>query len=240
MDKLSNLIRTAFGWRTKVAVPQAIEPEVFQVYDVTHGFAELDWASLEVLRWAPVWMTGAERLLLYTLIYGLRPARYLEIGTLHGGSALIVTAALDARQAPGRLVCVDPKPQIAPEHWRQLEPRATLLQGFSPAILPQARKTMGGPFDFVLIDGDHTYEGVLRDASGVLPLAAEGAYLLFHDSFFPDVSQAIRDFVARHPDEIIDCGPLTRDVTVEQDPQSGPIRWGGLRLLQVRRSMRKP
>src|SRR5512143_1891755 len=86
-------------------------------YDVTACASEINLGDLDVVQWAPVWMTRAERLLLYTLAFCLRPKRYLEIGTLKGGSALLVNAALNSLQAEGRLVCVDPKPQMDPEHW---------------------------------------------------------------------------------------------------------------------------
>jgi predicted O-methyltransferase YrrM len=206
-------------------------------YDVTPFAAEIDLAALDVIRWAPVWMSRAERLLLFSLTFGLRPARYLEIGTLKGGSALVVAAAMDASGNNGRLVCVDPRPQIDPEHWKRLEKRTTLIAGLSPAVLPRAYAAAGGLFDFVLIDGDHTRTGVLRDATGILPFVARRGYLLFHDSLFPEVAHGINDFVTRHQAELVDCGILTREVTLERAPQGEYRRWGGLRLVQVGRSV---
>jgi len=234
MSRLATIIQKIMPSYGSPCKPQ-VEPEI-QVYDVTSFAADIDLAVLDVIRWTPAWMTRAERLLLYALIFGLRPASYLEIGTFKGGSALVVAAAMDASDNTGRLVCVDPNPQIAPEHWKRLEQRTTLLQGFSPGILSRAYEVADGPFDFVFIDGDHTRAGVIRDANGVLPFAADGAYLLFHDSFFPDISQAIRDFVAQHPDQLVDFGILTREVTLQPQPQAEPIRWGGLQLMQVRRN----
>jgi len=210
----------------------------FAVYEISHQDTPFNLVAMEVLQWAPIWMTQAERLLLYTLIFGLRPARYLEIGTLKGGSALIVMAAMDALKTSGRIVCVDPQPQIAPEHWSKLEHRATLIPGFSPDVLPRAQEAAGGPFHFVLIDGDHSHEGALRDANGVLPFVADGAYLLFHDSFFVEVMRAIDDFVAQHLDQVVDFGSLTREVSVMTQSNGSPERWGGLRLLQVRRGVK--
>ena len=50
-----------------------------------------------------------------------------------GGSALVVAAAMDAARYDGRIVCVDPNPNIAPEHWARLEsardPCARLVSG---------------------------------------------------------------------------------------------------------------
>lgn len=233
MSRVTRLVRrVAPGYRSSRR-PQ-VEPAP-RLYDVTSCAADIDLAALEVIRWTPAWLTRAERLLLYALIFAMRPMRYLEIGTFKGGSALIVATAMDALDHDGLLVCIDPDPQIDPEHWKRLKPRTTLLRGASPGILLQAYEIARGPFDFVFIDGDHSYAGVLRDANGVFPFLADGAHLLFHDSFFPPVAQAVHDFSAQHPDLIIDFGPLTCEVTLEPQPHGPPTRWGGLHLLQARR-----
>ena len=59
-----------------------------------------------IVQTAPALMTVSERVVLYSLIFGLRPQRILEIGTKLGGSALVIGAALDDIGA-GQLVCVD-------------------------------------------------------------------------------------------------------------------------------------
>lgn len=205
------------------------------VYDVTPFASEIDLSALDVIQWAPVWMTRAERLLLFTMAFTLRPSRYLEIGTFKGGSALLVNAALDLLESNGRMVCVDPEPKIAPEHWQKIEHRTTLLTGFSPDILPEAVEAAGGKFDLVLIDGDHTYQGVLRDAIGVMPHVADGAYLLFHDSMFVEVARGLREFAYKFGTELVDFGTLTREVTIQEREDGPSIRWGGLRMMQVRR-----
>lgn len=217
------------------AAPAAtlLAPEV-EVHDVTSHFTEFDLSALEVFKWVPAHMTRSERLLMFTLAFNLRPQRYLEIGTFQGGSALIVAAALDSLRSDARMVCVDPRPAIAPEHWEKLKHRTTLLTGFSPDILPEAQKAAGGPFDLVLIDGDHSFEGMMRDAEGVLPYVRPGSYLLFHDSFYHEVDEGIKAFVQRHADRVVDLGQMTREVTVHQEPGGAPVHWGGLRLLQLR------
>ncbi|MCS7198692.1 MAG: class I SAM-dependent methyltransferase, partial [Candidatus Bipolaricaulota bacterium] len=110
--------------------------------------------NLEIIRTAPAMLATSERLLLYALIYGLRPQRCLEIGTARGGSALITCEALD-QLGSGHLVIVDPSPQIAPEDWAHMAHRATLIQKPSPEALLQAFDLTKSPFDFVFIDGNH-------------------------------------------------------------------------------------
>ncbi len=214
-----------------------LAPEVeTNLWDMTRT---LDIQQFGMLGTAPVSMLPSERLLLYTLVFGVRPRRYLEVGTLFGGSAAIVCAALDALELDTRMVLVDPEPQIDPALWGHLQRRAALVQGYSPAALQEAAARAGGKFDFVLIDGDHSWEGTLRDLNGVLPFCLEGAYILCHDCFFPTVAQAIDEFLFRHRSQVVDFGPLTRDTSAAADANGNvssehPARWGGIRVLQVR------
>jgi predicted O-methyltransferase YrrM len=180
---------------------------------------------------APVLMTFSERVVLYGTIFGLRPRRSLEIGTNKGGSSMIIVAALDDLGGDSHLVCVDPTPLVAPEHWQQICHRTTLLAGGSPEILPQAVQAAGGHFDFALIDGDHELPGVIRDIEGVLPILGPCAHLLFHDAHFVQVRQAIDQMLQKHSRQLTDCGLMS----VEQTPDSHGNTWGGLRLLRYAR-----
>ncbi len=214
--------------------PEHRDPPPVEVpVDVSERQVHLDPTLLGMLSSVPVWMTAAERFMLFTLAFTLRPARYLEIGTLHGGSAMLVAAAMDAVGTNGRLVCLDPNPQIAAENWSRIQHRATLLRGLSPDALPEARALAGGLFDLILIDGDHTGTGVLRDATGVLSVAAPGSHILFHDCFNPDVASGITEFLRTTVGRVRDAGPMTREITHEPDHNGAPAVWGGLRLVTV-------
>jgi predicted O-methyltransferase YrrM len=177
---------------------------------------------------APSLMTMSERVVLYSTVFGLRPQRCLEIGTSRGGSALIITAALDDLGA-GKLVCIDFNPQVAPEDWRRLSHRASLLAGPSAQMLPQAVEYAGGPFDFAFIDGDHELPGAYEDIAGVVPLLADPAYLLCHDAHYHCVQAALTRALREYPNRLHDCGM----VSVEKyDGQGDTPAWGGLRLLR--------
>ncbi|MFN7942521.1 MAG: class I SAM-dependent methyltransferase [Thermoanaerobaculia bacterium] len=191
--------------------------------------------ALATVATSPVAMTPAERLLLWSLAYALRPAAYVEIGTREGGSALLVASALATAGAPGRIVCVDPEPRIAPATWARLAPRATLLAERSPAALLAARAAAGTDFDLALVDGDHAEDAVLADAEGLVPHLAERAWLLFHDAHFPEVAHAVDRFLAADAPRRTDLGWLTREFTVESHPAGGERAWGGLRGVLVRR-----
>ena len=214
---------------TQIGVAQNDLPR----FDVTANAAAFDLSFLEPVVAAPVWMSRAERLLLFTLAFTLHPRRYVEIGTFQGGSALIVNAALDALESDGRIFCVDPEPRVSPENWQKLSQRAQMFKGFSPAILQEVATAAGAPFDLALIDGDHSYDGAHRDAAGIFPYMQSGAYMLFHDGFFPDVKRAIDDFVVARQDKLVDFGLLTREITT-QAGDTGAVEWGGIRVVFVR------
>jgi predicted O-methyltransferase YrrM len=186
-----------------------------------------------VVHTAPVWMTMHERVVLYGLVAGLQPRHVLEIGTFKGGSTLIMCAALDDLDA-GRIVCVDPDPRVAESDWEVVRHRATMVAKPSPDGLEEASRVAGAPFDFALIDGDHSEAGVVRDIEATLPTLADDAHLLFHDAHYFEVRDAIDGCLRRHPDVLADAGLVSIEQT--HDPASGDVPWGGLRLLRFTRS----
>jgi len=141
---------------------------------------------------------------------------------------MIIVAALD-ENGSGKLACVDPKPEIKPEHWQTVQHRARLFEASSPQILASAANALGGLFDFALIDGDHSREGVIRDVEGTLPLLARSACLLFHDVHHEPVASGIKEVLRKHPNQLVDCGLLS----VQRTPDPSPaVFWGGLQMLR--------
>jgi hypothetical protein len=133
----------------------------------------------------------------------------------------------------GQLTCVDPMPKIEPMLWSRLSNRCRLFEGPSPDILPEVVNQISTPFDFVLIDANHTYDAVRRDIAAVLAYLANQAYLLFHDANYPDVRRAIDESVVAFA-ELTDCGLVSVEPTVlYENGQS--TTWAGLRLLKFQR-----
>ena len=193
---------------------------------------EIQPNRFSIIYTAPALMTFSERVVLYGIVFGLRPLRCLEIGTNKGGSSLIIGAALDDIGA-GHLVCVDQNPMIAPEHWEQLAHRVTLLKGTSPDILGQGVEVAGGKFDFALIDGDHELPGVIQDIEGVLPLLKDEAYMIFHDAHYYQVRKGIDEMLVKYKERLSDCGMLSVEQVPENRIENGyPVVWGGLRMVR--------
>src|SRR5713226_6816576 len=115
--------------------------------------------TFEIIYESPAQLLLPERLLLYALVYGLRPSVAVEIGTCEGGGALIICAAMDAA-GHGQLVCVDPAPKVAQDHLARIAHRAVLFEGYSPEAISRVYELVGARFDLVFVDGNHSYEAV--------------------------------------------------------------------------------
>jgi hypothetical protein len=121
---------------------------------------------------------------------------------------------------------------VRPEHWSSIAHRASLFAAPSPDVIPEASLAVGGRFDFALIDGDHSTEGVLRDIEGTLPYLEDRAYLLFHDAYNTETSAGIDRAVENAGNGLADAGMLSTERTGDSAPS---VFWGGLRLLRFTR-----
>jgi predicted O-methyltransferase YrrM len=176
-------------------------------------------------------MTFPERVVLYSTVFGSRPRRTLEIGMYRGGSSIIIVVALDDIGA-GELLCVDPAPQIAAKTWSRIKHRAAVLEGSSTGALENSAPTSADRFQLVLIDRDHSLEGVVRDVKGVLSVVDDEAVLLFHDAHFSKVDEGrgSSELLAIHAGRQIDCGLVSNPAT--PDEANPDVTWGGPRQLR--------
>jgi len=192
---------------------------------------------MQILYDAPAQLVMPERLLLYSLVSGLRPTAAVEIGTAEGGAAMIICAAMDA-VGNGNLVCIDPAPKVTPDDRAKMSHRVSFVSQASPEAIMEARVLLGSVFDFAFVDGDHSYAGVLRDINALLPFLHEDSYLLFHDVHYFEVHDAINEALKRYP--FVDCGVLSLEATKSEDIYLGkPVMWGGLRLLRFASAVRE-
>lgn len=123
-------------------------------------------------------MAYGERLALEGLLTQVRPRLAVEIGTAEGGSLRrIATHSAEVHS-------FDVNPDVAAVV--DAVPNATAHIGDSAELLPRVLaefEAAGRNVDFVLIDGDHTYEGVQRDMRAVLESGAcSRTVVVAHDS----------------------------------------------------------
>jgi len=119
------------------------------------------------------------------------PSRLVEIGTAQGGTLFLMLRSLPAR---AHVVSVDlPRGQFGGgyPHWKIPlfhamawgGPQLTLLRGSSQTaeMRDRVRASLAGAADFILIDGDHSYEGAKRDFDLYRTIVAPGGMIAFHD-----------------------------------------------------------
>jgi hypothetical protein len=183
--------------------------------------------SLEIDDLLDWWMTPAERVGLIFLLEHLKPKVAIEIGTMHGGSLQVLSHFCD------HVYSIDTDPSVA----RRLEgkfPNVEYLTGQSDQILPPLIHRLNeerAHLSFVLVDGDHSTDGVRKDIDNLLRFRPTVPfYIVMHDSFNPQCRLGLRraqwasnryvhavelDFIAG----IAACAPAFRDEL-----------WGGLAL----------
>ncbi|MBS0196461.1 MAG: class I SAM-dependent methyltransferase [Planctomycetes bacterium] len=172
-----------------------------------------------------------ERLLLYSLVFAAAPARVLEIGVRWGGAARIIHAAL-SDLGQGRYVGIDPQPAVEFDWDSTIGDRSTLIVGSSPDALNACKDAVGGLFDFVFIDGDHSEPGAWNDLRGVREITSPGAAVLLHDCYHPPVARAIRRAISELG--YIDCGVLAATRNDGVHVESGrTVTYGGVAMLRV-------
>jgi len=159
----------------------------------------------------------------------LRPKSVLEIGTARGGTLLLLCrfAAPDAT-----IVSVDLPygrsgggyPLWKGPHYRRFARSEQALHliranSHSPDTVSQIHDIVGGKgFDFILIDADHSYEGVKRDYLNYRPLLAPGGLLALHDILPNELDPSID--VNRFWNEL-DRDPGVETETIIADPRQG-------------------
>jgi len=106
------------------------------------------------------------------------PGNYLEIGTAHGGSAIMATKA----KREGSIYCVDPLESSFSMVKKSFAKFDAPLPNFIRKMTPPIPAELDGlEFSAVLIDADHTGLFPTNDWLGVKDKVIPGGYVMFHD-----------------------------------------------------------
>lgn len=126
-------------------------------------------------------MNESERMALTGLLARHSPERCIEIGTYCGGSLSLIS------QYSKMVFSIDTDDSIRS---RFSFSNVTFLTGYSTAILPYLLDELEKAniaLDFVLIDGDHSANGVKADVECLLTyVPKKPIFVLMHDSFNPE------------------------------------------------------
>lgn len=125
----------------------------------------------------------------------------VEIGAYVGRSTHVLATTAKLRNS--RVISIDPF-LPAFDGWHNSDPKSafmnnimqvfdnvTLIEDYSQNVFNQVPE-----FDFIFIDGDHSYEGVKRDCENYLPKLKRGCCVSFHDyngSSFLGLQEAVNE-----------------------------------------------
>jgi Methyltransferase domain len=165
---------------------RSFEPSLYVPQVGAHGFLSLAHEAIpaEVEKIYGKLSPG-DQYKLYEAAYFAR-GPILEIGRLHGKSTVVLALGLrdgGANVPFYSLEIQDKHMPIAEGHLRDrgLHGLVTLLQGDSAATIAD----LPGRFDTVFVDGEHSYEGVMRDLRALEGRIEPGGVAMFHDCFHP-------------------------------------------------------
>jgi hypothetical protein len=133
-------------------------------------------------------MTDAERATLHSLLTTLKPQVAIEVGVYRAGSLAILAAHCQKVYA----LDIDASCEAA---YAGHFPNVEFITGPSQHTLPKLIdriQTSGESLGFLLLDADHSEEGVRLDLNNVLRYRPERPlYIVMHDSFHPECRRGI-------------------------------------------------
>jgi len=139
--------------------------------------------------------------ILYSLARNLKPETVVEIGSFIGYSSICLAQAIeDNAEEKGRVYAIDnflphinnPNLPMDIENTFELaqsnakkaglENRIEFVKGFSSDVAEELLSRID-TIDILMIDGDHTYKGVLEDYNNYHPKVRKGGIIILHDIF---------------------------------------------------------
>ena len=176
-------------------------------------------------------MSESERIALTGVLARVRPRGALEVGVYYGGSLCL------AAQFSEHIIAIDIEPAVRDRF--VVPENVELLIGDSREMIPRALARfdeLNIPLEYVLIDADHSVEGVRRDLNLVLQYRPKNPMvILAHDSGNSDCRAGIiaADWRSNPYVSFVQCDFVPGQI-VEHSIQNGRGEvWGGLALAHL-------
>lgn len=133
-------------------------------------------------------MTNSEKVALLHLLKEIKPSVAIEIGTKQGGSLQLISDFSE------KVYSLDIDPSVETLLKSKFD-NVNFIIGDSKKTLPLLLERLfenGQTPDFILIDGDHSFEGVKSDIDSIINSKQKRPLtVLMHDSFNPECRQGM-------------------------------------------------
>jgi len=141
---------------------------------------------------------------------------FVEIGSYKGKSAAYMTVEIANSGKDIKFECIDPMelmgdylliPQAEKDGYSSDDFHKRLESVKEYYHLNQMTSSKAvelykdSSIDFIMIDGDHRYQGVKEDVLNFLPKMRPGGLMTGDDAFVPEIIQAVKDAVAEYGQE---------------------------------------
>lgn len=192
-----------------------------------HSWQEIIYPDCLCDNWQ---MNDSERLAITALLSRIKPVCSIEVGTYHGGSLSLIA------QYSKMVFSIDIDPGI-PERFKKFK-NVSFLTGPSSEILPLLLNELdeyGISVDFVLIDGDHSAEGIKRDINCLLTYVPKRPFfVVMHDSFNPECRRGMLEanWESSQYVDYVDLDFIPGRIVEHEGPFHGEM-WGGLALVYL-------
>jgi hypothetical protein len=175
------------------------------------------------------WMTDAERLALTGLLAELRPEVSIEVGVYRAGSLSVLA------RFSKRVYALDIDPECEALFGKTFD-NVEFVTGDARETLPRLLDRIQREQDslsFILIDADHSRDGVRRDIESVLRYTPiRPLYLLMHDSFNPECRKGMReaDWAESPYVHLVELDFVPGRFVTEEEPDNQGQMWCGFAL----------
>ena len=133
------------------------------------------------------WMGPAEQIVSMALLQSLRPKVAIEIGTFYGGFLTMLS------HFAVKVYSIDIDPEVSKRLAGKFDNVEYIIGDSTDVLPPLLEKLRDKELGFILVDGDHSTDGVRRDLDMILKYKPNSRMIvLMHDSMNPTVRAGIR------------------------------------------------
>ncbi len=188
--------------------------------------AALEFSPLALTREGASQMSFGERAALEGVLAQLRPAVAIEVGTAEGGSLSRIAAYSEVVHS----IDISYAELDGP-----LPGNVMLHAGRSAEVLPLLLDELASQakaVDFALVDGDHSFEGVIGDVHALLDSrATDRSVMLVHDSVNAEIRSGLEQVGIEDHGKVVYYEPDFVPGYVYRTGSARNTAWGGLALV---------